>query len=94
MLAGSSRILMGMLGVLGQQGVKIPDGMSVAAFNDTEWLRFWNPPITAVDVAIEEMAQLAVELLLRRITAPEKKYKPTAYLLSTSLIERGSCRQL
>jgi LacI family transcriptional regulator len=94
MLAGSSRILMGMLGVLGQQGLRVPDEMSVAAFNDTEWLRFWNPSITAVDVAIEEMAQLAVDLLLRRITTPGKKYKPTAYLLSTSLIERGSCRKL
>jgi LacI family transcriptional regulator len=94
MLAGSSRILMGMFGVLGQQGVRVPDEISVAAFNDTEWLKFWNPPITAVDVAIEEMAQLAVDLLLRRIMAPGKKYKPTAYLLSTSLIERGSCRKL
>ncbi len=94
LLAGSNRILMGMLSALGQQGLRIPDDISVAAFNDTEWLSIWNPPITVVDIAIDEMAQLAVDLLLRRITSPEKKYKPTTYLLSTSLIERGSCKRL
>jgi DNA-binding LacI/PurR family transcriptional regulator len=94
LLAGSNRILMGMLSVLGQQGLRIPDDISVAAFNDTEWLSIWNPPITVVDIAIDEMAQLAVDLLLRRIASPEKKYKPTTYLLSTSLIERGSCKRL
>lgn len=94
LLAGSNRILMGMLAVLGQQGMRIPDDVSVATFNDTEWLSIWRPPITAVDIAIDEMAQLAVNLLLRRIVSPEKKYKPTTYLLSTSLIERDSCQKL
>lgn len=93
-LAGSSRILMGVLSVLGQQKLAIPNDISVAAFNDTEWLSFWNPPITVVDIAIDEMAELAVDLLLRRIAAPEKKYKPTTYLLSSSLIKRGSCKNL
>lgn len=94
LLAGSNRILMGMLAVLGQRGLQIPGDVSVAAFNDTDWLSIWHPPITAVDIAIDEMAQLAVNLLLRRIVSPDKKYKPTTYLLSTSLIERGSCQKL
>jgi LacI family transcriptional regulator len=94
MLAGSSRILMGVLSVLGQQGLAIPDDISVAAFNDTEWLSFWNPPITVVDIAIDEMAQLAVDLLLRQITSSSKKNKPTTYLLSTTLIKRESCKNL
>lgn len=94
LLAGSNRILMGMLAVLGQRGLQIPGDVSVAAFNDTDWLSIWHPPITAVDIAIDEMAQLAVNLLLRRIDSPDKKYKPTTYLLSTSLIERESCQKL
>lgn len=94
MLAGSNRILMGMLTVLGQQGLRMPDDISVATFNDRDWLSIWNPPITVVDVAIDEMAQLAVDLLLRRIVSPRKTYRPTTYLLSTSLIKRGSCQNL
>ena len=93
-LAGSSRILMGVLAVLGQKGLVVPDDVSVAGFNDAEWLSIWNPPITVVDIAIDEMAHLAVDLLLRRMAAPGKKYKPTTYLLSTSLIQRGSCKSL
>lgn len=93
-LAGSNRILMGILKVLGEQNICIPDGMSVAAFNDTDWLSIWNPPITTVDIATEEMAKLSVELLLRRITSSVKETKPRTYLLSTSLIERGSCAML
>jgi LacI family transcriptional regulator len=93
-LAGSNRILMGTLSVLGQAGLRIPDDISVATFNDTEWLSFLNPPITVVDVAIDEMAQLAVNLLLRRIVSPGKPARPTTYLLSTSLIKRGSCKNL
>ncbi|MBK8902519.1 MAG: LacI family DNA-binding transcriptional regulator [Anaerolineaceae bacterium] len=93
-LAGSNRILMGILKVLGEQNICIPGDMSVAAFNDTEWLSIWNPPITTVDIATEEMARLSVELLLRRITSSVKETKPRTYLLSTSLIERGSCAML
>jgi LacI family transcriptional regulator len=93
-LAGSNRILMGILKVLGEQNICIPSDMSVAAFNDTEWLSIWNPPITTVDIATEEMAKLSVELLLRRITSSAKETKPRTYLLSTSLIERGSCAML
>jgi len=93
-LAGSNRILMGILKVLGERNICIPDNMSVAAFNDTEWLSIWNPPITTIDIATEEMAELSVDLLLRRITSSQKENKPRTYLLSTSLIERGSCAML
>jgi LacI family transcriptional regulator len=93
-LAGSNRILMGILKVLNEQNIRIPDDLSVAAFNDTEWLSIWNPPITTVDVATEEMARLSVELLLRRISSSPKEYKPRTYLLSTSLIERESCKKV
>jgi len=93
-LAGSNRILMGALHVLTARHLRIPDDLSVAAFNDTEWLHIWNPPITTVDVAVEEMAHLAVDLLLQRIASPEKKSKPREYLLGTSLIIRESCRRL
>ena len=95
--AGNNRILMGCLAVLGEHGVRIPEDMSVGAFDNSEWLGIWRPPITAVDVAIEEIARLAVELLLRRIGVPSADRcaggdKPVTYTLSTTLIARGSCQ--
>ena len=53
--------------MLAEQGLRVPDDMSVIAFDDSEWLSFWQPPITTVDIAVEEMALLAVQLLLRRM---------------------------
>lgn len=93
-LAGSNRILMGVLSVLTARKVAIPEMISVAAFNDTEWLQIWDPPITTVDIAVEEMARMAVDLLLKRIAAPKLNIKPREYLLGTSLLIRASCKAI
>lgn len=90
--AGSNRILLGVLFILGKRGVQIPNEMSVVTFNDAEWLSVWNPPITAVDIASDEMARLAVEIILRHIGSSGEKAKPVTYHLSTFLLERDSCR--
>jgi DNA-binding LacI/PurR family transcriptional regulator len=66
----------------------------VVAFDDSEWLSIWRPPITCVDIAVDEMARLAADLLLKRIGAPSEPRKPVTYLLSTSLIERASCQAI
>jgi LacI family transcriptional regulator len=92
--AGSNRICLGVLAVLSHRNLRIPEDISVVAFDDAEWLAAWNPPITAVDIAVDEMAQLAVDLLHRRITGGMAGAKPVTYHLSTSLIERKSCRRL
>jgi DNA-binding LacI/PurR family transcriptional regulator len=92
--ATSNRIVMGALSVLGRERVRIPDDLSVLAFNDTEWLSAWNPPISAVRAAEDEMAKLAVDLILRRVQEMENEHIPTrplAYYLSTVLVKRESC---
>jgi LacI family transcriptional regulator len=94
LIAGSNRISMGALMVMGQRSLRIPQDISVVAYNDTEWLTAWNPPITAVDIAIGEMAQLAVDLLGRRMQGAGADAKPVTYHLSTSLIVRQSCQRV
>ena len=92
--ATSNRIALGALVVLARRGVKIPEDLSFIAFDDVEWMSAWRPPITTVDIAVEEMARLAVDLLLRRTKSDNDGYKPITYKLSTKLIERESCRDL
>ena len=92
--AASNRIALGLLNILGQRKIRIPDDISVVAFDDTEWMPVWSPPISAVDIAINEMAQLAVDLLHHRIAQTETNPKPTTYRLGTSLIIRDSCRAI
>lgn len=90
----SNRLLMGAMTVLVEHQIRVPDDMSILSFDDSEWLSFWQPPITAVDVAVGEMGTLAVELLMRWITSNHRPDTPRTYSLSTSLIERRSCARL
>jgi LacI family transcriptional regulator len=92
--AGSNRILMGVLAALDERGLSVPGDMSVVSFDDSEWLSIWQPPITCVDVAVDEMARLAAELLLQRIENPSEPRTPATYQFAASLIERASCQIL
>lgn len=91
--AASNRITLGVLNMLNQRKISVPADISVAGFDDSEWMSVWNPSITAVDIAINEMAQLAVDLLHRRITKELTSAKPISYRLGVSLIVRESCQQ-
>lgn len=93
-LAANNRILLGVLSVLGRRGFSIPNDMSVVAFDDSEWLATWHPAITAVDLDIDELAQLAVDLLMQKIRGETAPRKPMTYLLSTRIVERESCREV
>jgi DNA-binding LacI/PurR family transcriptional regulator len=92
--ATSNRLLMGTMTALAAHEVRVPDEISVIAFDDSEWLSFWQPPITTVDIAVDEMAMLAVQLLLRWIREGHPPEKPRTYSLSTMLIERKSCKRV
>ncbi|MFX1369630.1 MAG: SBBP repeat-containing protein, partial [Promethearchaeota archaeon] len=58
--AGSNRILTGTMIVLAERGLRVPDDISVIAFDDSEWLSFWQPPITTVDIAVDEIGNAVV----------------------------------
>jgi LacI family transcriptional regulator len=92
--ATSNRLLIGLMTVLMEHHIHVPDDISILSFDDSEWLSFWQPPITAVDIAVDEMGTLAVELLMRWITSGERPDTPRTYSLSTALIERQSCQPL
>ncbi len=92
--AGSNRLLFGALFALRERGMRVPDDVSVVAFDDAEWLSIWNPPITTVDLAEDEMAHVAVGLLQRRIASLGQNHKPTTCVVSTVVVERDSCSRL
>ena len=92
--AASNRITLGALNMLNNLNVRVPEDISVVGFDDSEWMSVWNPPITTIGIAINEMTQLAVDLLHRRITKELTSTKPIAYRLGVSLIIRESCQKL
>ena len=92
--AGSNRVLMGTMQTLSDHNVRAPDDISIVSFDDSDWLSFWQPPITTVDIAIDEMGALAVDLMLKRIEGDKLAEKPQTYYLAVKLIERSSCRSV
>ncbi len=93
-LAFGGRILLGTLGALQERGVRIPEDISIATFDDLDWLSVYNPPITGVAIRITELANAAVDVLQDRIAHPGSGRKPSCYTMGTSLIERDSCSVL
>lgn len=50
-----------------EAGLNIPADISLVAFDDVEWMRMMDRPITAVRQPIAEMASAATQILLRRL---------------------------
>ncbi len=92
--AGSNLVLMGTMQALAAHRIRVPDDISIVSFDDSDWLSFWQPPITTVDIAIDEMGALAVDLILKRIEEGKPAEQPRVYHLPVRLVERSSCRPI
>jgi len=51
-------------------GLRVPDDVALACFDDFEWTDLFTPRLTAVDQDLATMGKWAVQLLLRRIADP------------------------
>ena len=83
----------GALKAINNVGLKIPDDISIVTFYDFNWLKYLNPPITAVKLPTLEMGQQAAELLLNLVNSNEEKYY-RKIVLKTRFIERNSVKDL
>jgi LacI family transcriptional regulator len=68
--------------------VAVPDRLSLASFNDVEFLQYTTPAMTTVALPAKDIAYLAAEELIRQINDPEEAAK--TLLLPETLIIRGS----
>jgi LacI family transcriptional regulator len=63
----SNAIMAGVMRILQQNHIRVPEDISLICFDDLDWFSFSNPPISAVATSYQRLAESAVELLLRRI---------------------------
>lgn len=89
--AASNAIMAGVMKTLYQHKVIIPGQLSLICFDDLDWFSFSSPPITAIAISHERIAEAAVELLLQRIheNKPSER-KPIEIQVNFDLIIRGS----
>ena len=89
--AASNAIMPGVMKMLLQHQVEVPQEMSLICFDDLDWFTFLNPSISAVSISHKRIAESAVALLLQRIENPvDTKRPPVLMDISFELLLRKS----
>lgn len=87
--AANDSMAIGALSALRESGVRVPDEMAVAGFDDIPLARYMDPPLSSVRVPIAELGARAVETLLNNITH-KRSHTRTRERVSTELVIRQS----
>jgi LacI family transcriptional regulator len=87
--AANDAMAIGAIRVLRDAGLRVPEDVSVAGFDDIALARYSEPPLTTVAQPRQEAGALAVQRILERI---EKRHSggPREFVLPTRLVERQS----
>jgi DNA-binding LacI/PurR family transcriptional regulator len=74
---------------LSAHGLSVPHDVSVVGFDDAPIAEMISPPLTTVRQPLRDMAEVAVSLLLARLSGPADG-KRARRVLATSLVVRDS----
>lgn len=69
-------------------GLRIPDDLSLIAFDDMPWMTLTSPKITAVRQPVADMARAATDLVLQRLR--DSSREPTTAVFQPQLVVRQS----
>lgn len=86
--AANDMMALGCLYAFNQAGVRVPEDIALAGFDDIPLARFVHPPLTTMRVNIAELGGMAMRRLLQGIEAAPADAAPQ--LLSPELIVRSS----
>ncbi|HHF4955168.1 substrate-binding domain-containing protein [Haemophilus influenzae] len=84
----SDTIAVGAYQAIQQQGLRIPQDLSIMGYDDIELARYLSPPLSTICQPKAELGKLAVEALLQRIKNPNENYR--TLVLEPTCILRGS----
>ncbi len=85
----SNPMAKGVVSLLQERGIRIPDDLSIVVFDDFDWTRLTTPPLTVIRQNTYDLGIKAAKALLRKIDNPNGPCKE--YRLSSELIIRDSC---
>ena len=73
-----------------EEGIKIPEDLSLIGFDDIRLAQFVLPPLTTVQMSQAELARLAFHALLKEVQREAPSPQGTEYKLQTNLVLRQS----
>jgi LacI family transcriptional regulator len=90
--AANDMMAVGCLYAFREAGVRVPDAIAVAGFDDIPIARLVAPALTTVRVRIADFGARALERLVATIADPDfNARKESTQLLSAEIVERHSC---
>lgn len=91
--AANDMMAIGCLFALTEAGLRVPQDIALAGFDDIPIARFVTPPLTTVRAQTTELGRQALEELARAIAEPGS-VRRTRHTLSTQLVIRASCARV
>lgn len=85
--AADNLMALGALDAIRARGLRVPDDIAVAAFDDIPWFVHTDPPITAIAQRTKDLGRAAVRALVDRIEGRV----PESVTLPAHLVVRRSC---
>lgn len=91
--ATSDLITLGALEAINEEGLHIPQDLSLIAFDDIDHVNFFTTPLTTISQPKEIIGEVAIKLLTEKIKN-HNKGESRRIMLSSRLVERNSVRSL
>lgn len=89
-IASNDNMAIGLYRAIQERGLRIPQDVAVASFNDIPAAQFLAPPLTTVHIPADRIGENAFDLLAEQMAGRDYFKKVT---VSTELIWRDSCRR-
>ena len=87
-IAGNDSIALNIIRYATSLSLRVPEQLSVIGFDDVDWCSIITPQLTSIRMPLNEIAQEAMEMLLRRKANPQASRKKC--IVGVSLVERRS----
>lgn len=88
--AANDMMAVGCLAAFKEAGLRVPEDVAVAGFDDIPIARYVNPPLTTVRVRIVDLGRSALEQLADLLESPEPS-PASAQTLGCEIVVRDSC---
>jgi LacI family transcriptional regulator len=85
--AANDEMAIGAIGAARDKGLRIPDDVAIAGYDDIEMAAFAHPPLTTIRQPLRDFGISAVQMLLRSMDGSE----PETVVMPVELIVRRSC---
>jgi LacI family transcriptional regulator len=88
-VCGNNLSTIGAMQAIRDRGIRIPDEVALAGFDDFEWADLFEPRLTVIAQPVKRIGEEAAAMLVERIRNPQSP--PRTVRLEPSLVIRESC---